>query len=65
MRTDPLEHRPLAVRRIDFLAGLQLDIANGQDMARAIIQQPDDFGVQLVNGFPMFRDTHVLGKMRN
>ena len=55
---DALEHGAFAMRRVDFLAGLELDFADGQHVPRAFIEQPDDLRVQLVNRLAMLRDVH-------
>ena len=51
---DALEHGAFAVRRVNFLAGLELDFADGEDVVRALVEQPDDLRVQLVNRLAMF-----------
>ena len=58
-RADAVEHGALAVRRVNFLAGLELDFADGQHMARALVEQPDDLRVQLVNRLTMFGKVHA------
>ena len=57
-----LEHGAFAVRRVDFLAGLELDFADVQDVAGALVQQLDDLRVELVDGLAMFRNVHLNAK---
>jgi hypothetical protein len=56
---DALEHGAFAVRRVNLLAGLELDAADGQHVARALVEQPDDLRVQLVNRLAMFGNVHA------
>ena len=44
--SDAVENGPLAVRRIDFFAGLPFDFADREDMFGAFVEQPDDVSVQ-------------------
>ena len=55
---DAIEHGTFAMRRVDFLAGRQLDFADGEDVLRACVEQLDDLRVELVNRFAMFGETH-------
>ena len=55
---DPLQHRPLAVRRVNLLAGLALDLADGQDVLGPLVQELDDLRVELVDGLAMFGNVH-------
>jgi hypothetical protein len=55
---DPLQHRPFAVRRVNLLAGLALDLTDGQDVLGPLVQEFDDLRVALVNGLAMFGDVH-------
>jgi hypothetical protein len=57
-----VEHGAFAMRRVDFLARLQLDLADGQDVARALVQQFDDLRVKLVNRLAMFGDVQAKGE---
>ncbi len=50
---DALEDRALTMRRVNLLASLQLDTANGEHVTRALVEQPDDVRVQLVNRLAM------------
>ena len=59
------KHGAFAVRRVNFLAGLELDFADGQHVARALVEQPDDLRVQLVNRLAMFGNVHSEGRMKN
>ena len=49
-----LEDRAFAMRRINLLTGFQLDAADGEHVLRALVEQPDDVRVQLVNRLAMF-----------
>ena len=60
MLADALQHRPFPVRRVDFLAGLELDLADLQDMPGALVQQLDDLRVEFVNGLAMFGNVHAV-----
>jgi hypothetical protein len=51
---DALEHGAFAMRRVNLLARRELDVADGEDVARALVEQPDDVRVQLVNRLAMF-----------
>jgi len=42
------------VRRVNLLARRQLHVADGEHVARALVEQPDDLRVQLVNRRAMF-----------
>ena len=42
------------MRRINFLAGLELHVADGEHVLRPLVEQPDDLPVQPVNGLAMF-----------
>src|ERR1019366_3205525 len=55
---DALEHRPLAVRRINLLAGLALNHSDGQDVPGPLIQELDDLRVELVDGLAMIGNVH-------
>ena len=50
---DAGEHGEFAMRRIDFLARLEFDLADGQDVLGALIEQPDDLRVQFINRLAM------------
>jgi len=52
------------MRRVNFLAGLQLDAADGKDMLRAFVEQPDNVRVQLVNRLAMFGNVHGKAECR-
>ena len=54
LAADALEHRAFAVRRVNLLACRKLDVADGQHVAGALVEQPDDLRVQLVNRLAMF-----------
>ncbi len=62
---DALQHGAFAVRRVNLLAGLELHGADGQHVFRALIEQPDDARVQLVNRLAMFGNVHSPGRMQN
>ena len=62
---NPLQHRPLAMRRINFHARLQLDFADRQHMLRALIQELHNLRVQLINGLPMFGNVQSECRMQN
>ena len=62
---DAVEDGAFAVRRINFLAGLELDIADGQPVTRAFIEQPHNLLVQPVNHLAMFGNVHYQGRMQN
>jgi hypothetical protein len=51
---DAVEHGAFAVRRVNLLARRKLHVADGQHLARALVEQPDDVRVQLVNRRAMF-----------
>ena len=51
---DALEHRAFAMRRVNLLARRELDVADGEHVARALVEQPDDVRVQPVNHLAMF-----------
>ena len=55
-----LQHGALAVRRVNFLAGLELDVADLEHMARALVQQLDDLVVKLVDRLAMLKNAHDL-----
>jgi len=55
---DAVEHGAFAVWCVNFLAGRQLDFADGEDVARARVEQPDDMRVQFVNRLTMFSKAH-------
>jgi len=44
------------MRRVNFLAGFELNFTNPQDEFGALVEQLDDVRVELVNGFAMFGD---------
>ena len=52
------------MRRINLLACLELDFANGKDMPGAFIEQLDDLRVELVNCLAMFGKAHVRAECR-
>ncbi len=56
---DALQHRSLAVRRVDFLAGLDLDLADSENVTGAFVEQLDDLRIELVDRLAMVRDIHV------
>ncbi len=43
----------LLSRRVDFLAGLEFDFADGEDLFRLLVEQPDDLRVQHVEHLAM------------
>src|SRR5687767_807909 len=43
---------------INFFAGLELDIANLEDVFRAFVKKPHDLRVELVDGFAMLGNVH-------
>ena len=55
---DALEDGALAVRGVDFFAGLKFDFADGENVLSAFVEELDDVGVELVDGFPMFGNSH-------
>ena len=59
LRANAVEYGAFAVRRINSLARRQLDFADGEDVARARVEQPDDLRVQLVNRLAMFGKAHA------
>ena len=61
--TDALEHGAFTVRRINFLARLELEFADGEHVPRALIEQPDDLRVQPVDGLAMLGNAHNPGSM--
>ena len=54
-----------AVRRVNLLAGLELDIADGQPVTRALVEQPHNLLVQPVNHLAMFGNAHNQVRMQN
>jgi hypothetical protein len=36
-----------------------------QDMPGALVEQPDDLGVELIDGFAMFRNNHGPARIHN
>ena len=61
---DALEHGAFAMRRINLLARREFDVADGEDVARALVEQPDDVRVQLVNRLAMFGNVHGRAECR-
>ena len=55
-----------AMRRVDFLAGPELDGADFQNVRSALVEQFDDLRVQLVDGLAVLGDVHggVSGRQR-
>ena len=49
-----LQDGALPVGRVDLFTGLDLDLADFQDVPCPLVQQSHDLLVQLVNGLPMF-----------
>jgi hypothetical protein len=47
------------MRGIDLLASLELDVADGQHVAGAFVEQPDDALIQLVNDPAMSGNGHA------
>jgi hypothetical protein len=62
---DAVEDGAFAVRRVNLLAGLELDVADGQPVTRALVEQPHDLLVQPVNHLAMFGNVHNRGRMQN
>ena len=60
-----LQDRAFAVGDINRLARLDLDFANLQNVPGALVQQLDDLGVELIDGFAMFRNIHDLARIHN
>ena len=61
---DAFEHGAFAVRRINLLARRKLHVADGQHVARALVEQPDDVRVQLVNRLAMFGNVQAKRECR-
>ena len=59
---DALEHGAFTMRRVNHLARRQLHLVDGQHVARALVEQPDDVRVQLVNRLAMFGNVHGEGQ---
>ena len=51
---DAVQYGALAMRRINFLAGLALDRANGEHVACAFVQKAHELLVQCINGLTMY-----------
>ncbi len=64
VRANAFEHGAFAVRRINFLAGLELDFTDGEHVIGAFVEQPDDLRVQFINRLPMFGKVQSIGRMR-
>src|SRR5436190_14910252 len=47
------------MRHVNFLARLELNLADSQDVLRPLVEQRDDLRVQLIDGLAMFRDVHL------
>jgi hypothetical protein len=47
------------MRRVNFLAGFELDFTDGQHVPGAVVKQPDNVRVQLVNCLTMFGKAHA------
>src|ERR1700744_5599782 len=62
---DAFEHGALTVRGVNLLARRHLDFADGKDVLRALIEQLDDLGVELVNRLTMFGNVQSGGRMLN
>ena len=54
-----MQHGAFAVRRVDLLAGLELDLADRQHVLRALVEQLDDLRVQLVDRLAVFGNVHA------
>jgi len=52
------------MRRVDFLAGLDFDFADRQDVTRALVQEFDELRVEGVNGLTMLRNVHAARDYR-
>ena len=61
LAANPLQHRPFAVRRVNLLAGLEFDLADGQHVLGPLVQELDDLRVELVDRLAMFRNVHNWG----
>ena len=53
-----VKHRALAMRRINFLTRRKLDVADAEHVLRALVQQPHDLRVELINRFAMLGYVH-------
>lgn len=53
------------MRRVNFLAGFALDVADSQHMARALVQKPHELRVELVNRLAMFGNVQSQEECRN
>src|SRR4030095_889225 len=47
------------MRRVNLLSGLELHLADLQNMARPLVQQPYNLRVQLIDRLPMIADVHA------
>ncbi len=63
-RADALEHGAFAMRCVNLLARRELDVADGQHVARAFVEQPDDVRIQLVNRLAMFGNVQAKVECR-
>ncbi len=52
------------MRRVNLLARLELDVSDVQHVTRALVQQPDDLRVQLVNRLAMVGKVQGRGECR-
>ena len=55
---DALEDGEFAVGRVDFFAGLELDVADLEDVLGAFVQQANDLFVELIDSFAVFGEAH-------
>ena len=63
LSADAVEGGAFAVRCVDFLTlSREFDFADGEHMPRAFVEQPDDFGVQLVNRLAIVQKAHARRK---
>ena len=53
-----LENGTLAVRGVDFFASFEFDFADGEDVFGALVEELDNVGVELVDSFAMFGNSH-------
>ena len=61
---EALQHRQLAVGRVDFFAGFQFDGANFQHVLGPFVQQFDDLRIQPVNRLAVLGDVHCPGRVQ-
>src|SRR2546430_8957565 len=58
---DAVKDSAFAMGRVDFLAGLELDLADSQDVTGSFVEEFDDMRVQPVDGLAVVRNVHSLG----